>query len=177
MARSPKNDPQEQTAYSWENSFTQHGKKLTEKEMRTAIKRATRIYRVPMVQLRCVSKDSRSRKKLMSYYDPNTHLISIRPRHMTLDVALHEAAHAIADWILGWDIEIHGPHWLGIYMTLLIKFKVLPQSALEATALERGLKWTPLWRVSPTRIRQVHSALFRRARFNHPEELIEWLAA
>ncbi len=176
MPRSPKNDPQVQSAYSWENSFTHQSRKLTENQMYSVIARVLKLYQVPMVQLRCIKRDKRNGKVLSSEYDANDHLIRIVPRHMTIDVALHEAAHTVIDWILGWNVEPHGAHWLSVYMTLLDRFKVMPLTGSTAMAKERGLKWTPLWRVAPKRIRRVHPAMVRLARMNHPEELIACLA-
>lgn len=168
MARSPKHDPQEQRAYAWENSFTKAAKPAyTPAEMRAAVERACRSYRVPAPQVHCVKRDKRNGKLLTSYSQADCRLIQIRPRHMTLDVALHEAAHFICDWILGWDLEIHGPQWLGIYMNLLVRFRVMPVSALIVTAKEKGLQWTPLWRVSPRHIRCMNRARVREARLNH----------
>lgn len=55
--------------------------------------------------------------------------------------ALHEAAHHIAWTLHGDHIQDHGPTFLGIYLDLLVRARVAPQIALEATAREHGLTW------------------------------------
>lgn len=173
MARS---DPQQSKAYAWENSFTKHNRLLSQREMWKLVKQACRLYRVPMVHMRFPNKNTYAGKTLPSQYDPNEHSITVRPRHMTIDVALHESAHAICDWVLGWQHAAHGPRWVSIYMVLLDRFKVMPVVGAKAMARKHGLKWAPLYKVAPKNIRRLHPRLVKLARFNHPEELVEWLA-
>jgi hypothetical protein len=56
-------------------------------------------------------------------------------------IALHEAAHFIADKLHGQDIEDHGAEWQGIYFHLLKHAEIAPLCALKASAKERGLRW------------------------------------
>lgn len=60
-------------------------------------------------------------------------------------IALHEAAHYIADKIYGQEIEDHGFEWQGIYFFLLSRAEIAPEVALRASARDRGL----LWRETP----------------------------
>lgn len=55
--------------------------------------------------------------------------------------ALHEAAHQIAFALYGESIQDHGPTWLGIYLDLLVRARVAPRVALEATLRSHGLTW------------------------------------
>lgn len=56
--------------------------------------------------------------------------------------AMHEAAHHIAWHLHGERIQDHGRTFLGIYLDLLVRAKVAPRVALEASARSYKLKWT-----------------------------------
>lgn len=79
--------------------------------------------------------------------------ISFQPRHKNPAIALHEVAHYICDSIFGDEPEDHGPEWLGIYLWLLEKFKVVPRIALHAEASALHLAWWPASAVSPNALR------------------------
>ena len=64
-----------------------------------------------------------------------------RDRGMNVPTALHEAAHAIAAVLLPWEMADHDPRFVGIYLWLLIKAKVAPRSALEASLTAAGVQW------------------------------------
>lgn len=83
---------------------------------------------------------------------------------MDLGSAIHESAHAIADYILGpWGIP-HGKEFLGIYLSLLTKFKILPKSALLAHARTHRLQYCKMGQVSHRQIRKRFKAKVRNAR-------------
>lgn len=52
---------------------------------------------------------------------------------------LHELAHYIVEWIYD-DAENHGPQFVGIYMHLLDKYKVIPSCAFRAMAKKHRIK-------------------------------------
>lgn len=163
--RSPKNDPQRSRVYVWESQLTNWaGAHATPSEMRSMIARCCRLYRVPVPPVRFVTKDKRAGRFLHSQYDPEKHDSVIRPRHMDLGSAIHESAHAIADYILGpWGIP-HGKEFLGIYLSLLTKFKILPKSALLAHARTHRLQYCKMGQVSHRQIRKRFKAKVRNAR-------------
>lgn len=143
--RSPKSDFQQYEAYAWEDSFTKWaGAGLKDKELRRALVRACRLYRVPVPRLQLLTRDNNKKKVLASVYDPNTHEIRLRPRHRRLNVLLHEAAHGIVDWLFGntGGGAAHGPVWLGVYIELLVRFKIAPRDMLEFAARQAGLKFS-----------------------------------
>ena len=162
--RSPKTDPQRSRVYAWENQLTSWaGAHATASQMRSMVDRCCKLYRVPTPPVRFVTKDKRNGRYLHSQYDPNTHDIVIRPRHMDLGSAIHESAHAIVDYILGpWGIA-HGKEFLGVYLALLTKFKILPKSALLAHAKTHRLAYCKMGTVGPKQIRKRFKAKVRSA--------------
>jgi len=97
-----------------------------------------------------------------SFYDPETHRILLRPRHWNTAIALHEAAHAITDYLLGHDLPAHGPQWLAVYMDLLSAAGVAPRAALEASARAKGLSWSRV--KTPSQFRSRFRARIRRSK-------------
>jgi predicted SprT family Zn-dependent metalloprotease len=55
---------------------------------------------------------------------------------------MHEAAHHIAWHLYGERIQDHGRAFLGVFIDCLVKAKVAPRIALEASARAEGLRWT-----------------------------------
>lgn len=166
MAKSPRSDPQRERAYAWEGAFTDWaGAHATKAAMLRAMRKCCRLYRVPMPAVFFLSKNRRGGKKLPSYYDPDRHAIYIRPRHRELNTAVHEAAHAIVDWILGpWGTQPHGREWVGVFMVLLDHMKIVPRLALAAHAKSVRLKFCAPGIIGPRQIRRRFRAKVRDAR-------------
>lgn len=122
------------------------------------------MYRVPVPELLFYRHNGNARHKIAStIYEPEFHRIRLRPRHRRLNVVLHEAAHGIVDWLLGpYSRAAHGKAWLGVYIELLARFKVMPLRVIEHSAKLAGLKWSR--RVSPKRIRRNYSKQTQDAR-------------
>ena len=130
-------DRQADKAYEWEDSFLLWaGAHLNEKQARGLIEAACREYGIPPPYVKVYKSNYGC-----SIYDPNMHVIKLRPRHLNAGVVLHETAHAITDTILGQGLEPHGPEWLGVYMVLLEDFRIMPRAALHASAKKEGLKY------------------------------------
>jgi hypothetical protein len=134
------------------------------------MRKAERMYRVNPAWLTFPKRNRGAHsKKLTSYYDPGTHAVHLRPRHRNPATALHEAAHSIHDCLFGHyshpGLQAHGPLWLGIYLTLLIKAKIAPKSALLASAKEKGLKWAPLGKIAPNKVRKFYRGKMAEAIF------------
>ncbi len=159
-------DVQQYRAYNWEAGFTRYmPNKLSTKALKAIVAKACRLYRIPPPTLQVVTKNKRDGKKLTSFYDPNDHHIVLRPRHTDLNTALHETAHAITDYVLGpWATAAHGKEWMGVFMTLLARFRVAPRVALEAHARKRGLKFVNAKSSAPRAFRIAHAAKARKAR-------------
>lgn len=165
MRRSPKHDPQVEQAYKWEGDFVNWaGAHAKPSNIRAVIAKCCAMYRVPTPEIRFLSKDCRNGKKLSSEYDPNGHVISLRPRHWEMSTAIHEASHAIVDYVLGWDLPGHGKEWLGIFMHLLSAGGIAPRVALEAHADALGLEYCTPGKVAPAKIRKAFRGHVRRAR-------------
>jgi len=155
-------DPQRSKAYAWESLFrTFYTRTTSRRELRSLIRRAERRYRVPATQIYFVNRPHRAKRyaKIQSVYDPVDHSITLGHKDQNHAIALHEAAHAITDYLLGSHLEPHGKHWLGVYFWLLEWAGVIPRSALHASAKEIGLKWASVERVAPAAIRQNYRRL------------------
>lgn len=154
--RIPKRDPQQFKVYRWEKDlFDWAGERATDAELHTVMGRCCRAYRVPVPDIALVTKNKRDGVKLDSYYMPDSHSITIRPRHRDKCTAIHEAAHAIADHIFGTENgEWHGPIWFGIYINLLERHRILPRTVLLDHARSFDLKWGPLSLLQPATIRR-----------------------
>jgi hypothetical protein len=139
-------DPQQRRVYKWEGSFRSFYERTTTRDScRKLIQKATRRYNVPPPGVYFKTKQE-TRGNITSEYDPITHRITIGWCDCNHAIALHEAAHAITDWLYGEDLHAHGDRWLGIYLDLLEWAKVAPRSALHASARERRLRWKPVRR-------------------------------
>lgn len=165
-------DEQQKAVYDWEDGWNDWNREtMSKRQLRIMMLGAERLYRVRPTW---VTFPKRNRgaggKKLTSEYDPNVHVIRLRPRHRNPATALHEAAHSIHDSLFGHrcrrDLQPHGPLWLGIYMTLLIKAKIAPRAAIIASAKEKGLKWAPLGKVAPGKIRRFYRGKIALATFD-----------
>lgn len=132
-------DSQQRQAYRWEGSWPLWNKKgLTQPKARGIIAWACRLYDIPIPIVRF--------QKWRTWYDPEDHSIVLSITNQNTAIALHEAAHAIHDYILGDYHEAHGPEWLGIYLVLLDTAGVASRSALELSARKYGLEWrSPMW--------------------------------
>lgn len=164
--RSPKKDPQQYRVYKWENDLSNWGGAHAKPTaIRAMVRRCCRLYRVPMPHVAVVSKNRRAGKLLHSVSDPNNYTITIRPRHREIWTPIHEAAHTITDHLFGLHTgtQNHGREFLGIYMALLIRLKVLPRTALVAYAKSLRLKYCPLVWVQPEAVRARYRARVRNA--------------
>lgn len=163
---------QQQAVYNWESSWRGWiTKSAGKRDVRRAIRRAERLYRVPPVPVvfKTRSKNREGRRLASGYHITwlEAGWITLRPHHQNVPIGLHEAAHRISHYFFGWDppgFEDHGPQWLGIYLCLLADAGVAPRTALEASAAAAGLRWrSPAW-VGPRAIRRRYRAVIRRAK-------------
>jgi hypothetical protein len=81
------------------------------------------------------------RKAKLSYCYADGSGIYLAKSQRNKFVALHEAAHFIADKLYGQEIEDHGRDWQGVYFHLLKHAEIAPLCALKASTKARGLHW------------------------------------
>lgn len=155
-------DTQQARVYAWETTFRSFNEHNTpRRRLRRLIRAAERRYRIPPSKITFTNRVHRSKKhaKIASEYDPETHSITLGHNDHNYAIALHEAAHAIVDTLLGYDLEPHGPQWLGVYLELLEWAKVAPREALHASAKAYGLDWAPAGRIGPKAIRKTYAGM------------------
>lgn len=145
-------DPQKDALYGWEAKWGYWNKSLnTLTELRQYVRTACAHYGIPPPSVKSHGG------KAYSWYqaDENyAHTVSTRIkgkthaaisfnklRGLNIPTALHEAAHAIAAVLLPWEMADHDPRFVGIYLWLLVRAKVAPRVALEASLKEAGIAW------------------------------------
>lgn len=157
-------DSQKNRAYAWESSFKSFNEHSVPRlRLRRLIRSAERRYRIPPVTIEFMERVRKHKRyaKIASEYIPETHTITLGWNDHNYAIALHEVSHAIVDYILGYELEPHGPHWLGVYMWLLGWAKVAPTEALEASARVHGLTWCSAGKIGPEKIRTTYRRMVR----------------
>lgn len=142
-ARVDSEDPQRQAVYDWEDYWAPWGNNdLTLRQCRDAIYWACGRFDVR------APKVTQHNTCAMSECDVVQGVISMQGKARregrggkNAATVLHEAAHWIVHQLHGWQPQDHGPTFLGVYLTLLIGYRVAPRIALEATARHFKLKW------------------------------------
>ena len=135
-------DPHKNDVYLWEDSWPGWNKNhVSFKACRALIDLACEAYKVPC------PKVIQHPKRTFSWSMPTKDLISLQggvskgPGGRNIATALHEAAHHIAWHLHGDRIQDHGATFLGVYLDLLVRAKVAPRVALEASARSFKLTW------------------------------------
>lgn len=135
-------DPQREAVYEWETEFRDWNRKtMTLAEVRDYVRTACAHYGLDAPPVRPLPG------KQYAYCMGDGGHMGFSEWCRNPAVALHESAHFIT-LKLAPKAADHGPTWLGIYMWLLAKADVAPESALAASARKHGLKWRHL---PPTR--------------------------
>jgi hypothetical protein len=139
-------DLQTRRLYDWEHQWKSFNttRFTTLYQPRKRIRWACRMYRVPVPAVVW-----RSPARGYPDYDPITHRIRIAPYCNSNPIAIHEAAHAIHDWLFGAAGEPHSPAFVGIYVHLLVKWRVAPATAFVASLIEAGVRFIPLTTAAP----------------------------
>lgn len=166
-------DKQVRRVYKWEDEWLHmrfaSGHHRSLKRLATDAAKMYRVKPVKMVFAR--NQKNKKGERLPSglrYLTESGKLIDIviRPEHANPAIVLHEVAHSIVHQVFGYPneaIEHHGPEWLGVYMYLLASVEFAPYKALEVTAKEHGLKWAPLEKVRPHKIRKAFKNVIAKA--------------
>lgn len=160
-------DKQTRRVYRWEDKFLEwvcHDPSFTKAQTAKNVAWACRKYGIPRPAVRHI--------KLQGYpfYDPEAHAITFSEHFHNLQVVIHESAHAITDWLLGADGEMHSPEFMGILIWLLAERGIAPRSALLASLKETGVRAVHPSRVSPKSLR----AHYRRQILWAEEDREEW---
>ena len=145
-------DPQRDRLYSWEAKWRSWNRKTDSlSDCRKYVHTACAYYGIPPPSVRSHGGRAYSWSQADgNYAQINTvrangksrSVISFnRDRGLNIPTALHEAAHAIASVLLPWEMADHDPRFVGIYLWLLIKTRIAPRSALEASLTAAGLTW------------------------------------
>lgn len=150
MPRSPKCDPQREEVYRWERGFKQQ---FCDHSM--PIRSAQRIVR-EMAKHFGVKRPRlfRSRLGKRGYtgaaWGADIIEVNVDLAEFTAILLAHEMAHVICAHE-GLDEPDHGPVWLGTYLYLLDRFKIVPLSATVPSASAAGLKFRDPLECAPGR--------------------------
>lgn len=138
-------DPQRDRVYGWEAQWADwNSQAISLGKAREYVHWACGLYGL------CPPSVKRHRTNEYSYSQGT--LISFHPAQVNRGIALHEASHFICDEVFGPDMAHHCPQWMGIYLWLLVTARIAPPVALFASARAAGIKWCPMWTVSPKRL-------------------------
>lgn len=135
-------DPHQQAVYRWEESWPGwNHNHLSLGQCRALIKTVCSHYKVPYPTV------TQHDGGMFAYSMPSANRISMQGgAHMhrgsrNVATAMHEVAHHVAWHLYGERIQDHGPAFLGVFIDCLVKAKVAPKVALEASARSHKLKW------------------------------------
>lgn len=148
-------DPQQLRVYAWEGEWADwNSSTISLAKAREYIRWACDLYWVepPVVK----------RHPGNSYSYSDGYVISFNKDQINRAIALHEVAHHICNSMFSADMPGHSPEWMAIYLWLLIKARIAPKTALLASAKAAGIKWVPLWVVSPKRLAKRVGGLTKR---------------
>ena len=142
MPRSPKSDPQREEVYRWEKGFRQQ---FFDHTMKTrAAQRLVReiaehfgVKRPRLFRTRLGKQGYTGAALEAEFIEVNTDRAEF-----TAILLAHEMAHVICAFE-GLDEPDHGPVWLGTYLYLLDRFKIVPLCATVPSAKAAGLKFRP----------------------------------
>lgn len=138
-------DPQQLKVYKWEGEWADwNSATISLAKAREYVRWACELYWVE------APKVIRHAGNEYSWSDGMT--ISFQKGQVSRAIALHEVAHHICNAMFGLKTPGHGPEWMAVYLWLLIKARIAPKTALLASAKAKGIKWLPLWQVSPKRL-------------------------
>ena len=131
-------DRQKDAFYAWEETFRCFNEHiLTREETSKAILRCCKHYSVEQPSIYFLS---RYELEWSSCHGTEIHL---NYYHCNYAAACHEAAHYILRSLDHDDeAEDHGPEFVCLYIDLLVREKVAPRSALEASLEQAGIEWT-----------------------------------
>lgn len=148
-------DPQRDAVYDWEGEFRDWNRKtLPIRLVKKYVQDACAHYGLPAPTVKSHAG------KAYAFYKPKDdysgEVISFPAWCQNPAVALHEAAHYIVLHHFGKDVQDHGPIWLGVYLWLLQRAGIAPESALHPSARKWKLRWRHM---PPTRVKPMRKKL------------------
>ena len=151
MRRSPKHDPQRSEVYAWERRFRNCAVgDMGTRAFYRMLRRVCKEYRVP--RPRCMPLWANEyREGFAAVCDSENKALRFDPRWCTASVLLHELAHWIVFRYGG--TGAHNALWLGIYLRLKAKYKVLPLDASIPSAKKAGLQFLPPEKCTPAMLK------------------------
>ena len=131
-------DRQKAALYAWEETFRCFNEHiLTREETCKVIRRCCKQYSVGQPIVYFLSRDK------LEWSSCHGTEIYLNYYHCNYASACHEAAHYILRLLDHEDdTEYHGPEFVCLYLDLLVREKVAPRSALEASLEQAGIEWT-----------------------------------
>jgi hypothetical protein len=143
---------QTRRVYAWEQSFGDWNiDALSDRAMRRLIRKAERLFRAPPSKI--VTRRNMFEVAFCAATERGRTAVVVGRHTHNAASALHEIAHAITWKRAGVNrVAPHGPEWLGVYLTLLMRAGVAPRSALYASARAKGLRWS--MRLVPKRLKR-----------------------
>jgi hypothetical protein len=139
---SSSHDPNQQKVYQWEDSWPGwNHNHLSLRQCRALVKAVCDSYEVPCPIVTQHSGNT------YAWSAPSLNRISMQGgEHMSrgsrnVATVMHEVAHHVAWHLYGERIQDHGPAFLGVFIECLVRAKVAPRIALEATARAANLRW------------------------------------
>lgn len=138
-----KSDPQRDRVYAMEASVLSghYAHRTTLKALRRTAKLLAKRFEIPVPTI-AVRRLGESRKWTETgIYDPNISSIQLHPDHTNLINLAHEFAHHIVEHKHPKFKHLHGPIWLGYYITLLDVLRLVPQAGMTAACRNRRLKY------------------------------------
>lgn len=132
-------DKQTRLVYGWEDKWRCFAFKEWNGlyEPRKRIAWACRKYGVPTPVVRWAPRNT------FPFYVPEDHAIYISRHTNNPLMALHEAAHAIVDWLVGDSGEHHSAEFVGVYVWLLERYQLAPGRAITVELDRMGVKRVP----------------------------------
>ena len=150
-------DSQRLLVYSWEGEWPAWNVKNLDKDnIESAVEWSHKIYRLPPPKVEYRASDAGE-----TWYDGETHVISVSQKARNAATILHEAAHSVHTLVTGDNHEHHGPEWLAVYLWLLQKYGIASRRALLLSAKAIGLEFRPLVLHSPRRLKNTYRAMYR----------------
>lgn len=142
----PQYDPQRERLYSMEREIigmaVHHGAKRS--ELLTVVEHACKYYGVPPPRLMVVN---RPEQPVFGWTDTKKIVLNRGYHGANVPTLLHELAHWIVDSFDTSRIEAHRPQFVGVYMHLLEKYRLLPEAGFRSLAkkwkVRIGTKYLP----------------------------------
>lgn len=144
LLASPSEDPQQNLVYFWENQNFRaqyFGSAMKLPEARKLARSMARFMKVPAPRVNAARK---GKKYYTAWQQGRSLTVNTDKAKWTPTLLAHEIAHWACD-AKGHKGQAHGPVWMGVYLKLLHKFKIMPIQATLPLARAYGIKVRKCW--------------------------------